>query len=284
MNGNKVGIADPKLGDLADNDGPTLTHEVLSGSAAINSGDPDDEDLREFDQRGGGFPRIVGDRVDIGAFESAFVDTTPPAAPAVGSPTAATSVNANSFNITGTTEADSFVQVYRDVNNNGVIDAGDTVVGSQQLSGGANSYSISVTLTQNAANNFLVTSTDGSNNESAPGDVPTITADSVTPTAAIVAVSPNPRLTAVTDPIAINFGESVTGLDITDFTLTRNGDPVTLTAAMLTGGGSAYNLNLSTVTGLEGTYVLTLKSTGTGIPPLAGGRPCPIPARFPTTT
>ena len=67
------------IGPLADNGGPTLTHLLLSGSPAIGAGrnalavDADGM-LLETDQRGSGFDRIVGNNVDIGAFES----TRPP--------------------------------------------------------------------------------------------------------------------------------------------------------------------------------------------------------------
>ncbi len=64
---------DPMLGPLADNGGPTLTHALLPGSPAINTGDPAAMagvgDTPEFDQRGVGFPRVLDGRLDIGAFE-----------------------------------------------------------------------------------------------------------------------------------------------------------------------------------------------------------------------
>ena len=55
------------LGPLRDNGGPTPTHALLSGSPAVNAGDPDFVPPPETDQRG--FPRVVGDRLDIGAYE-----------------------------------------------------------------------------------------------------------------------------------------------------------------------------------------------------------------------
>ncbi len=60
-----------KLGTLADNGGPTQTHALLAGSAAIDSGDP--TLLAGTDQRGASRPQ--GARADIGAFE--YDVTTP---------------------------------------------------------------------------------------------------------------------------------------------------------------------------------------------------------------
>jgi len=59
----------PLLVPLANNGGATQTHALLPGSVAINAGDPAFTTPPDFDQRGPGFPRVVGGRVDIGAFE-----------------------------------------------------------------------------------------------------------------------------------------------------------------------------------------------------------------------
>jgi hypothetical protein len=55
-----------KLGPLQNNGGPTFTHALLCGSAAVNAGD--NTDAPDTDQRG--FARIVGGVIDIGAFEA----------------------------------------------------------------------------------------------------------------------------------------------------------------------------------------------------------------------
>ena len=84
-NGNLIGgpvhgVIDPLLGPLADNGGfelpdgsHILTHALLPGSPAINAGDLSAvagmNGVSEFDQRGEPFGRIVGGRIDIGAFE-----------------------------------------------------------------------------------------------------------------------------------------------------------------------------------------------------------------------
>ena len=83
-----------------------------------------------------------------------FVDVTAPVAPVITAPTVAVYTNAANYTITGTAEANSLVQIYR-----------GTVVASQQLSGGATSFSISAPLTLNSANNFTVTAKDAASNE-----------------------------------------------------------------------------------------------------------------------
>jgi len=60
---------DPMLGPLQDNGGPTFTHGLLTGSPALNAGDPSFTPPPDFDQRGTGFPRVLNGRIDIGSFE-----------------------------------------------------------------------------------------------------------------------------------------------------------------------------------------------------------------------
>ena len=67
--GNLVGTntnpIDPLLGELADNGGPTKTHELLIGSPAIDAG----QTTTIIDQRGELRPNAGGNGPDIGAFE-----------------------------------------------------------------------------------------------------------------------------------------------------------------------------------------------------------------------
>lgn len=73
--GTVASTADPKLGSLADNGGPTKTFALLDGSPAIDSGDTTfGASAGDFDQRGNGFDRRVKTTagfaaIDIGAFE-----------------------------------------------------------------------------------------------------------------------------------------------------------------------------------------------------------------------
>ncbi len=115
----------------------------------------------------------------------AFAVMTPAAfaaEPTVSSPGAPVAVNADSYLVEGTADADALVQVWIDANNNGALDLDEALTGSQQLAGGETAYSISVLLVQDAVNNFVVTSTDAAGIQSVT-DVPAISEDSVSPTA-----------------------------------------------------------------------------------------------------
>ena len=72
--GTSANSIDPKLGPLRNNGGPTQTMALLAGSPAINAGD--NSHAPSYDQRGPGYPRIVGGRIDIGAFEVQAVALT----------------------------------------------------------------------------------------------------------------------------------------------------------------------------------------------------------------
>ncbi len=60
---------DPLLGPLQNNGGPTLTHAPLTGSPAIDAGDPNFTPPPLRDQRGRCFYRVFGRRIDIGSVE-----------------------------------------------------------------------------------------------------------------------------------------------------------------------------------------------------------------------
>ena len=66
-------IVDPKLFPLHDNGGPTRTHALRAGSPALNAGNI--ESGETTDQRGTGFPRVIGAAADIGAFEGVDTDS-----------------------------------------------------------------------------------------------------------------------------------------------------------------------------------------------------------------
>ncbi|ANB16476.1 choice-of-anchor Q domain-containing protein [Dokdonella koreensis] len=65
--------ADPRLLPLADNGGPTPTHELRFDSPALDAGT--NPSALAFDQRGSGFPRELGAAADIGAYELDVANT-----------------------------------------------------------------------------------------------------------------------------------------------------------------------------------------------------------------
>ncbi|MGH7127432.1 MAG: hypothetical protein ACREIV_02600, partial [Planctomycetaceae bacterium] len=106
--------------------------------------------------------------------------------------------------------------------------------------------------------------------ESTPGGRPlladasvTWTLDKTAPVVDIIDITPDPRSTPVTE-VGIEFNEAVTGFDISDVTLTRNGGPgddLVAAGVVLTQlSGSLYTLNLSGVTTLDGNYELRVNS------------------------
>lgn len=101
-----------------------------------------------------------------------------PAAPVVLLPGAPEIVNQGTRGILGSATAGSLVRVFRDVNNNNLIDPGEAVVGQQQLAAGATLYLVTVPLLEGTANNFLVMATTV-NGDSPVSDVPTITDEGI---------------------------------------------------------------------------------------------------------
>ncbi|MEQ8852749.1 choice-of-anchor Q domain-containing protein, partial [Gimesia sp.] len=71
LNRSLEGLVDP---ELRDNGGPTQTHALLFGSSAIDAGNKYAASTARIgiitnDQRGSGYQRVVGENIDIGAYE-----------------------------------------------------------------------------------------------------------------------------------------------------------------------------------------------------------------------
>ena len=120
------------------------------------------------------------------------------------------------------------------------------------------------TLTINAAGSGI---TDALGNPPEADATGTFVIDTSAPTADVADVSPDPRSTAV-DQVQIVFDEQVTGLDVADLTLTRDGGADLLTGAesLTSAYGVTWTLgDLAALTGQVGTYTLTLTAAGSGI-------------------
>ncbi|QDU19695.1 Calx-beta domain-containing protein [Urbifossiella limnaea] len=92
-------------------------------------------------------------------------------------------------------------------------------------------------------------------------------ADTSPPTADVTDVTPDPRATAVPS-VTIVFAEAVTGFDLADLSLTRDGGANLLTGSqtLTTSDTVTWTLgNLSGLTAAPGTYVLALTAAGSGV-------------------
>lgn len=75
--GSNITGKDPRLSRIADFGGGALVRAPLAGSPAINAGNPAFSGTPANDQRGAGFPRVAGGRIDIGAVEQQTKDIAP---------------------------------------------------------------------------------------------------------------------------------------------------------------------------------------------------------------
>ncbi|MFM8633790.1 MAG: S8 family serine peptidase [Planctomycetia bacterium] len=99
------------------------------------------------------------------------------------------------------------------------------------------------------------------------------------PVADIIDVTPDPRTTSV-GAVLVRFDRAVTGVDVSDLTLSRNGISVPLSDATIT---TTDNLTwtlagLDPLTVTAGSYSLTLNAAGSGIVSINGGTPLAVSA------
>jgi hypothetical protein len=108
--------------------------------------------------------------------------------------------------------------------------------------------------------------------ESANSNALSLTVDTAAPTADVVDVSPDPRSNGV-GSVVIGFSEAVTGLDLADLSLTRDGGANLLAGANAPNGigGNNYTVpNLLATTSVSGAYALALAAAASGIADVAG--------------
>ena len=129
--------------------GTTYHFRVLSTDGAFNAGTSGDNS----------FDTVV------------VLDTTTPPAPVIT--TGAATVNSDSYQISGTADADTPAPTVRTIS----VYNGATLAGTAVVPVGQTGWSVSVTLTQNTANSFSAISADSSGNVSAASSAVVITED-----------------------------------------------------------------------------------------------------------
>jgi hypothetical protein len=247
--------ADPQLGPLQDNGGPTQTMALLPGSPAIDGGsnalavDAQGNPL-STDQRGTGFNRVVNGTVDIGAFE---VQQAPVTHLGVSAPTSVTAGSAFSVTVTALDDANHTVTGYTgtvhftstDTRSGVVLPSDYTFTAADN---GTHTFTNAVTLV--TAGSPVVRATDAA---SLSGSAYVAVAPAA-PTQLVLHTPPSPTATAgvafATQPVLYvedAFGNLETGDNATQVTvaLHTGTDVLHGTATVTASGGVATFTNLS---------------------------------------
>jgi|CXWL01.1.fsa_nt_gi hypothetical protein len=255
--GDQIGTSaspiNPFMGSLQDHGGLTLTHALYSNSPALNAGNPaipgsGGDTCLGTDQRG--VARPVGSACDIGAYE--------------GSITVATSITRVNPNPTGAAAVNYAVKFSEAVTNVDITDFSlemNSVTGASitNITGADDTYTVTVNTGAGAGairlkliddDSILDTSsnplggTGTGNGNFTIGEVYTILNPIVS---SITRINANPPST-VNIKFLVIFSETVSNVDITDFSLTKTG-ATGATITQVTGTGDRYNVTISTSAG-----------------------------------
>jgi len=191
----------------------------------------------------------------LGANKAIVVDTTAPGAPSTPDMTAATDSGSSSTDnitsnttptFTGTGENGATVTLFKDANNNGVVDSGENL-GTATVSGGA--WSITASTLADGTYAIKSIQTDVAGNTSAASSALSVTIDTTSPTTPTV----NNLSTASTTPTLT--GTATLGAGET-LTVTVGGATYNVTPS-----GGNWSLDLSSATPASGTLSLSAGNT-----------------------
>lgn len=249
---------DPKLDVLTSYTGYTQVFPLLSGSPAIDAGNPtvcSALPVSNLDQRGATRPK--GTSCDIGAFESDVVVSSSPTITSINragsSPTNATSVNFTvtfSAPVTGVDITDFSLNIINDpLNPPGITGASITSV-----SAGTNTYTVTVNTGTDSGELQLKLLNDNSisdiSSNNLAGTFPysgqSYIIDRVAPR--VASITRNSVKETTNAPIVdytVTFTESVKGVDAADFSVTANGF-VGASIASVSGSGTVYTISINT--------------------------------------
>jgi len=262
--GNLISVVDAKIGMLTDNGGSTQTITLLSGSPAIDAGDSSVcavSPVNSLDQRGQS--RAKGISCDIGSYESDFVSPVNPVVITINranaSPTNTGSINfAVTFSkpVIGVDISDFKLNVVNDLVNNPPGLTGASITG---VSGLGSNYTVTVSTGTDSGSLGLYLLDDNSISDTSSnplggallndGDFTSgqsYTIDRVSPRVASMArVSDRAPTNATAVDYTVTFTSTVTGVDVTDFSVTNNGF-IGATVVNVTGSGTTYTVSINT--------------------------------------
>jgi hypothetical protein len=243
---------DPKLGPLADNGGPNQTHAVPPGSPAVDCIPPANCPLKT-DQRG--IPRPMGEKADIGAFET---DTVPPKVTAIA---AATPSPTNSKSVSFTVSFDEDMRNFDAPADVVVKETGTVSHAGVAIKGGPRDFTVdlagvkgngTISLAVNAKSD--VQDLSGNPLTDSPSSPPLVI-DNLSPTVSAVAPVTVSPTNADKVTFSVNFSENVQKFDVpTDLILTKSAG---LSYGGVTIGGGPQNYTVD-VTGISGDGAMAL--------------------------
>ncbi|MYM39404.1 Ig-like domain-containing protein [Duganella qianjiadongensis] len=186
------------------------------------------------------------------------IDTTAPSAPALSATTVQQSSATSGATIATISASDSHSISYALATGNGSNDADN---GSFSVSGSALQAASNLSAGTYA---IYLQATDVAGNASYQSyTINVVNAPAISSIARAGGAAASVAASASSVSYTVTFDQSVTGVDLSDFSLTTSGN-ASATLASLSGSGSTYTVTLNTLGG-DGTLRLDLKSSGTGI-------------------
>lgn len=182
-------------------------------------------------------------------------------APTILDPTETIRVDQSSYTISGSLEEPAknktFIEVYRDSNQNGTFDKGiDGLVAVSGVTKKSTDFSVSVELEQDAANQFFLLAGRGKKSTSPLTKSPLIIEDSTAPTVSGITRLGSQLTNESSVQFQVDFSEPVTGVDAGDFQVDASGS-VSFGSVSVSGADSSYFVTVEDVSG-EGTLGLNL--------------------------
>jgi hypothetical protein len=250
----------PLLGALANNGGPTQTFALLTGSPAIDgvTSTPPNS-APSTDQRGVARPQ--GPLYDIGAFE---LDNTPPDTSIDSQNPATTPTHSTSmiFTFSGTDTGSGVKSFECDLDGGGFAACASPKSYASLADG---------------SHTFLVRAIDFDGNVDASPASHTWTVDTTPPTVVSSQRADANPTSAASVNFTVTFSESVTGVDVSDFSLTKTGVSGA-TVSGVSGSGSVYTVTVNTAPLVSGAGTIRLDvPAGAAVTDLAGNPPAGPP-------
>ncbi len=260
-----IGVTDPKLGPLSNNGGPTETHALLIGSPAIDAGDPGarEADDADTDQRGAAFPRVVGTRIDVGAFEFDATNNTAPTISDIASQSVAvsTATPAIAFTVGDTQTAPTALTLAATSSNLALVPTTGIVLAGTDAN---RTLTITPTTGQTGTSTITVTVTDAAGLSVSDSFVLTVGTPNSAPTITAIA-DQFIGVSSSTPALAFTIGDSETAASALTVSVDSDATGFVPTSRIVVGGtGADRTLTITPGVGQSDNATITVTVTDEG--------------------